>query len=128
MYCDNCGREIDDRAVICPHCGVEVGKRSFQPEKSGNTLAVVGVRAFVFYCDCGIDLFDTWIQKSQKRRFAQRRTCVGGYNYQRYFDWLDNFNLHNRYSRRWGDAIKKSGLKVRFFLYQNHIIFYVGVR
>ena len=22
MYCKNCGREIDDKAVICPKCGV----------------------------------------------------------------------------------------------------------
>lgn len=23
MYCYNCGNEIDDKAVICIHCGVE---------------------------------------------------------------------------------------------------------
>lgn len=23
MYCKNCGKEIDDNAVICPHCGVQ---------------------------------------------------------------------------------------------------------
>ena len=22
MYCKNCGTQLDDRAVICPHCGV----------------------------------------------------------------------------------------------------------
>lgn len=22
-YCGNCGKEIDDAAVICPHCGVQ---------------------------------------------------------------------------------------------------------
>jgi hypothetical protein len=24
MYCPNCGKEIDDRAVVCVHCGVAV--------------------------------------------------------------------------------------------------------
>ena len=24
MYCKNCGKEIDDKAVICPSCGVPV--------------------------------------------------------------------------------------------------------
>ena len=24
MYCKNCGKEIDDKAVICPECGVQV--------------------------------------------------------------------------------------------------------
>lgn len=23
MYCKNCGQEIDDNAVVCPHCGVQ---------------------------------------------------------------------------------------------------------
>lgn len=22
MYCNNCGKEIDDKAVVCPNCGV----------------------------------------------------------------------------------------------------------
>ncbi len=25
MYCKNCGQQIDDRAVVCPHCGVATG-------------------------------------------------------------------------------------------------------
>lgn len=24
MFCKNCGKEIDDKAAICPHCGVQV--------------------------------------------------------------------------------------------------------
>ena len=23
MHCKNCGKEIDDNAVVCPHCGVQ---------------------------------------------------------------------------------------------------------
>lgn len=22
MFCKNCGKEIDDKAAVCPHCGV----------------------------------------------------------------------------------------------------------
>lgn len=31
MYCYNCGEQIDDKAVVCVHCGVAVGelKRSY---------------------------------------------------------------------------------------------------
>lgn len=25
MFCKNCGKEIDDRAVVCPACGVATG-------------------------------------------------------------------------------------------------------
>ena len=29
MYCTYCGKEIDDRAEICPHCGIRVrGRRA----------------------------------------------------------------------------------------------------
>ncbi len=45
MYCENCGRDIDDRAVICPHCGVATGRRDVQTVSQGNVLAIVG---FVF--------------------------------------------------------------------------------
>lgn len=24
MFCKNCGKEIDERAYVCPHCGVKV--------------------------------------------------------------------------------------------------------
>ena len=23
MFCKNCGKEIDDKAVVCPYCGVQ---------------------------------------------------------------------------------------------------------
>ena len=26
MFCKNCGTEIDDKAVVCPKCGVSTGK------------------------------------------------------------------------------------------------------
>ena len=26
MFCKNCGKEVDDQAVICPYCGVQLGK------------------------------------------------------------------------------------------------------
>ena len=45
MYCENCGREIDDRAVVCPNCGVATGRRGVQASNDGNAVAIVG---FVF--------------------------------------------------------------------------------
>ncbi|MCM1368616.1 MAG: baculoviral IAP repeat-containing protein [Roseburia sp.] len=52
MYCYNCGKQIDDKAVICVNCGVAVGEQSetdraadehacVSPE-CGNTVALVG--------------------------------------------------------------------------------------
>ncbi len=28
MFCKNCGKEIDDKACVCPHCGVGVGNNA----------------------------------------------------------------------------------------------------
>ena len=39
MYCKNCGKEIDDRAAICPHCGVPVQTASQQPSTPGLCIA-----------------------------------------------------------------------------------------
>lgn len=43
MYCRNCGKEIDDRAVACPHYGV--GTNKYYEQQQSNTIATVG---FVF--------------------------------------------------------------------------------
>lgn len=49
MYCRNCGKEIDDKAVICVHCGVPTDNMSYsgnapvkQPGKT-NGLAIAGM-------------------------------------------------------------------------------------
>ena len=52
MFCKHCGKELNDQAVICPHCGVQVGNfinpnqdNTNNGNKSDNILAIVG---FVF--------------------------------------------------------------------------------
>ena len=48
MFCKNCGQEVDGNAVVCPHCGVQVGKIETPANNTntdGNTIAIVG---FVF--------------------------------------------------------------------------------
>ena len=42
MFCKNCGKEIDDRAVVCPNCGVQVGTVA-PAENKTNVLAIVGL-------------------------------------------------------------------------------------
>ncbi|MDE5601718.1 MAG: zinc-ribbon domain-containing protein [Clostridia bacterium] len=48
MYCNNCGSQIDDNAVVCIHCGAATPNAQKQQEaapKQSNTIALVG---FVF--------------------------------------------------------------------------------
>lgn len=49
MFCTNCGKEIDDNAVVCPGCGVPTDnmKKSVAPAPAAapaqkNTMALVG--------------------------------------------------------------------------------------
>lgn len=41
MFCKNCGKEIDDNAVVCIHCGAATGKLT-DSEKKVNGLGVAG--------------------------------------------------------------------------------------
>ena len=50
MYCSHCGKEINDDAAVCIHCGVPVAKaRKTAAEDTFNWFALVGfVLAFLF--------------------------------------------------------------------------------
>ena len=52
MYCKNCGSQIDDKAVVCPHCGVAV--RGGGQTESGNTLAIAGFVLSFFIAIAGL--------------------------------------------------------------------------
>ena len=45
MYCWNCGKEIDNKAVICVHCGVatDSGIKEKPVDKIDNNLTVISV-------------------------------------------------------------------------------------
>ena len=48
MYCKNCGKEIDERAFVCPYCGVQTGNNASAANNQTNVLAIVGfVLAFL---------------------------------------------------------------------------------
>ena len=48
MYCKNCGKEIDERAFVCPYCGVQTGNSAPAASDQTNVLAIVGfVLAFL---------------------------------------------------------------------------------
>lgn len=32
-YCNNCGKEVDDNAVICPSCGCAVASKNVEVDK-----------------------------------------------------------------------------------------------
>ena len=43
MFCKNCGSSIDDKAVVCPKCGVPVGEGyAKKTTDKSNPIAIVG--------------------------------------------------------------------------------------
>ena len=41
MFCKNCGKEIDDNAVVCVHCGVATGV-TVETTKKVNAFGIAG--------------------------------------------------------------------------------------
>lgn len=42
MFCKNCGKEIDDKAAVCPNCGVAVAAIQTEEKKPVNGLGIAG--------------------------------------------------------------------------------------
>lgn len=60
MFCKNCGQEIDDKAVVCPHCGVSQREMSYDTIKDdggvgwgilGCCIPVVGLILWLVWKD-----------------------------------------------------------------------------
>lgn len=59
MYCKNCGKEIDDLAVVCPNCGVATGNNQPASDDTGSIgwgllgccIPIVGLILFLVWRD-----------------------------------------------------------------------------
>lgn len=50
MYCNNCGKEIDDKAVVCIHCGVAtVNSMAQQEQDIANEKPNTGLMVVSFF-------------------------------------------------------------------------------
>ena len=57
MFCKHCGKEIDDRAVVCIHCGVPTSDSFGKPAAAApqtNTLALIGFILSFFISIAGL--------------------------------------------------------------------------
>ena len=41
MFCKNCGKELDDKAVICPGCGVATDNFKKEPEQAAPPVTII---------------------------------------------------------------------------------------
>lgn len=58
-YCKNCSNEIDDRAVICPYCGIQQEYLQISPQSTDNGGFGWGLLGFCIPI-AGLILFLVW--------------------------------------------------------------------
>ena len=63
MYCKNCGQQIDDNAVVCPHCGAPTDnfnkRQTNAPQADAAPSAGFAVLCF-FFPIVGLILYLVW--------------------------------------------------------------------
>lgn len=47
MFCNNCGKEIDDKAVVCVHCGVPTKSTNAPAQEDGSLGCLLGGVCFL---------------------------------------------------------------------------------
>ena len=47
MFCKNCGQQIDDKAVICVHCGCSTGAKEQQQQAADSSTLQIIVKIFM---------------------------------------------------------------------------------
>ncbi len=73
MFCFNCGKEIDDNAVICPNCGVEQKKHK---DHSRFWLGLLyGILGFCMP-SAGIVLYLVW-NNDESRQLEAKASMIG---------------------------------------------------
>ena len=77
MFCKNCGSQIDDKAVICPHCGVAV-RGSIAQSEGGNTMAIVGFILSFFVAIAGLICSIIGYKKSKNEGAPHKGFALAG--------------------------------------------------
>ena len=100
MYCYNCGKEIDDKAVVCVQCGCSVtSKYTMDDDKSSALLAILCFLIPVF----GLIMYLIYDNKSPRRAKSVGKAALAGFIITRivlsvilallYFDFVGIFAL-----------------------------------
>ena len=75
MYCKTCGKEVNDNAVVCPHCGCETGK----VRETGQDASSMGFAILSFFIPLlGLILYLIWKQEYPLRaKSAGKGALIG---------------------------------------------------
>lgn len=77
MFCKNCGKEIDDKAAICIHCGVATGNSSIGNEPVDNPSHIAGVASCCVPI-LGLILYFMWKDEKPNSAKLVCKWMIGG--------------------------------------------------
>ncbi len=86
MFCKNCGKEIDDRAVFCPHCGAETAVTNAvysapqypQYKDTTNNMAVIGFILSFFIAIAGLICSIIGYKKAKEEGLDNKGLALAG--------------------------------------------------
>jgi len=73
MYCNNCGKEIDDKAFVCPHCGVKQSSNSEDGPVGG-----LGILCFLIPL-VGLILYLSWKDEKPIKASGAGKAALWGF-------------------------------------------------
>lgn len=80
MFCKNCGKEIDDNAVVCPHCGVSVsGTTPAAPATNGDAPSMGFAVLGFFFPIVGLILYLVWKDQSPLKAKSCGKGALTGF-------------------------------------------------
>ena len=50
MFCKKCGKDVNDEAVICVHCGCSLEKKSLSVQNTEGAVVFSQAYLFLFLC------------------------------------------------------------------------------
>lgn len=86
-FCPTCGKEIEDGATFCPHCGAPVGQTTQQPtqqytqpvqQSQSNGFAIAGFVCSFFFSIVGLILSIIGLNKSKTLGGNGRGLAIAG--------------------------------------------------
>jgi len=74
MFCNNCGKEIDDKAFVCPHCGVKI--KSFI--QNDEPIGGLGILCFLIPI-IGLVLYLVWQDNKPIKSKGAGKAAIWGF-------------------------------------------------
>lgn len=80
MFCDNCGKQIDDKAATCPHCGAATKNLAvaMASKKETNSVGIAGFVLSFFFPLIGLICSAVGVKRSKELSGSGKGLSIAG--------------------------------------------------